>query len=78
MSIKYDNNFLNRIKQDRANGLTQGELMDRYNLSHTQIKYVYRLLHNRDTNSTTDNNSDDHFELAVLPVTRTDRLLLIS
>lgn len=63
MSIKYDNNFLNRIKQDRQDGMTQGELMDRYNLTHTQIKYVYRLLHNRNTNtnSTTD-NSDDRFE----------------
>ncbi|MQB84156.1 hypothetical protein DN448_03185 [Lactobacillus reuteri] len=63
MTIKYDNNFLNRIKQDRADGLTQSDLQDKYNLTHTQIKYVYRLLHNRDTdtNSTTD-NSDDRFE----------------
>lgn len=59
--MKYDNNFLNRIKQDRADGLTQSDLQDKYNLTHTQIKYVYRLLHNRDTNSTTD-NSDDQFE----------------
>lgn len=58
--MKYDNNFLNRIKQDRANGLTQSDLMERYNLTHTQIKYVYRLLHNRDTN--TNSNGDDHFE----------------
>ena len=63
MSIKYNNNFLNQIKQDRADGMTQGDLQDKYNLTHTQIKYVYRLLHNRDTNtnSTTD-NSDDQFE----------------
>lgn len=60
MTIKYNNEFLNRIKQDRANGLTQSDLMDRYNLTHTQIKYVYRLLHNRDTN--TNSNGDDHFE----------------
>lgn len=63
MTIKYNNEFLNRIKQDRADGMTQGDLQDKYNLTHTQIKYVYRLLHNRDTNtnSTTD-NSDDNFE----------------
>lgn len=60
MSIKYDNNFLNRIKQDRADGMTQSDLMERYNLTHTQIKYVYRLLHNRDTN--TNSNGDDRFE----------------
>lgn len=60
MSIKYDNNFLNRIKQDRSDGMTQGDLQDKYNLTHTQIKYVYRLLHNRDTN--TDTTTDDHFE----------------
>jgi len=61
MTIKYNNEFLNRIKQDRQDGLTQSDLQDKYNLTHTQIKYVYRLLHNRDTNSTTD-NSDDQFE----------------
>lgn len=60
MTIKYDNNFLNRIKQDRQDGMTQSDLMERYNLSHTQIKYVYRLLHNRDTDTTS--NGDDNFE----------------
>ena len=62
--MKYDNNFLNRIKQDRQAGLTQSDLMDRYNLTHTQIKYVYRLLHNRDTDTSqqTDTGSDDQFE----------------
>lgn len=60
MTIKYDNNFLNRIKQDRIDGMTQGDLQDKYNLTHTQIKYVYRLLHNRDTN--TNSTTDDQFE----------------
>lgn len=60
MTIKYNNEFLNRIKQDRAAGMTQGDLQDKYNLTHTQIKYVYRLLHNRDTD--TNSNGDDHFE----------------
>ena len=58
--MKYDDNFLNRIKQDRSDGMTQSDLQDKYNLTHTQIKYVYRLLHNRDTN--TDTTTDDHFE----------------
>lgn len=40
--------------------MTQSDLMERYNLTHTQIKYVYRLLHNRDTN--TNSNGDDRFE----------------
>lgn len=60
MSIKYDNNFLNRIKQDRQDGMTQSDLQDKYNLTHTQIKYVYRLLHNRDID--TNPNGDDQFE----------------
>lgn len=60
MSIKYDNNFLNRIKQDRAAGMTQGDLMERYNLTHTQIKYVYRLLHNQ--NSQPEQQPEQQFE----------------
>lgn len=58
--MKYDNNFLNRIKQDRANGLTQSDLMERYNLTHTQVKYVYRLLHNH--NSQPEQQPEQQFE----------------
>ncbi|WP_323074600.1 metallophosphoesterase family protein [Limosilactobacillus reuteri] len=60
MSIKYDNNFLNRIKQDRSDGLTQSDLQDKYNLTHTQIKYVYRLLHNQ--NSQPEQQPEQQFE----------------
>ncbi|MDM8263948.1 hypothetical protein [Limosilactobacillus vaginalis] len=58
---KYNDEFLNKIRQDRQDGLTQSDLMARYKLDRMQIKYVYHLLRKRN-NAPEQPHNNNQFE----------------
>lgn len=57
--MKYSTEFLDEVRHDREKGLTQSDLMNKYELTRTQIRYIYRVLHDGyRTNSQPETKTD--------------------
>lgn len=63
--MKYSTEFLDEVRHDREKGLTQSDLMNKYELTRTQIRYIYRVLHDGyRTNSQPETKTDKQFEFS--------------